>query len=111
VGVDYGAGHGKKARRAFILPTLIFTFFSSLPSLVLTSILLVDMGESFSQPVGVRAQMQTLSSLVGTFSAFAVGVLCVRFSPKTILLAGLAVMSLSARGSGSAPSLNILLMS
>jgi len=88
----------------------MFAYFCSLPSLVLTSILLVDMGESFGQPVGVMAQMQTLSSLVGTLSAFAVGILCVRYNAKAILLAGLAVLGLSALGCGSAPTLSILLI-
>ena len=105
-----GADDGEGARRALILPALVFAYFSSLPSLVLTSILLVDMGESFGQPVGVMAQMQTLSSLVGTLSAFAVGVLCVRYNAKALLLAGLAVLGLSALGCGSAPTLSILLI-
>jgi len=97
---------GKRGR--WVLPSLILSIFATYPNSVVSILLLVEIGLSFDQPVGVMAQMRTLGSVVGFLSAIAMGALSVRFKPKTLLLAGLLFLGLSALGSGLAPNVGAL---
>ncbi len=95
-------------RRRWILPSLILSLFATYPNSVVSILLLVEIGLSFDQPVGVMAQMRTLGSVVGFLSAIAMGALSVRFKPKTLLLSGLLFLTLSSLGSGVAPNVGSL---
>ncbi|MEE8354957.1 MAG: MFS transporter [Candidatus Bathyarchaeia archaeon] len=95
-------------RSPWVVPSLILSVFSTYPNSVVSILLLVEIGLTFDQPVGVMAQMRTLGSLVGFLSAIAMGALSVRFSPKTLLLAGLLFLGLSSLGSGLAPNVGAL---
>ena len=95
-------------RSRWVLPSLILSIFSTYPNSVVSILLLVEIGLTFDQPVGVMAQMRTLGSLVGFLSAIAMGALSVRFRPKTLLLAGLLLLGLSSLGSGLAPNVGTL---
>ena len=105
-GSDPGAGGGKRSH--WVLPSLILSIFATYPSSVVSILLLVEIGLSFDQPVGVMAQIRTLGSVVGFLSAIAMGALSVRFKPKTLLLTGLLFLGLSALGSGMAPNVGVL---
>jgi MFS family permease len=95
-------------RNRWVLPSLLLSIFATYPNSVVSILLLVEIGISFDQPVGVMAQMRTLGSVVGFLSAIAMGVLSVRFKPKTLLLAGLLFLGLSSLGSGVAPNVGTL---
>jgi len=105
--VRYPDGRGHSHGR-LILPSLIFSFFATYPASVVTSLLLIEMGLTFDRPIGVMAQMKTISSIVALLSASALGALSIRFKAKTLLLVGLLFLSVSALGSGSASSLETL---
>jgi MFS family permease len=94
----------------FVLPSLVFSIFATYPSSVVTSLLLIEIGLSFGYPVGVMAQMRTLSFGVAFLSALLMGALSVRFKPKTLLMAGLLFLGISALGTGSALNLEMLLL-
>jgi predicted MFS family arabinose efflux permease len=101
-----GPSHGR-----LVLPSLMFSMFATYPASVVASLLLVDMGLAFGRPIGVMAQMMTISSTVALVSASALGALSVRFRAKMMLIAGLLFLSVSALGSGSAASLEMLFAS
>ena len=82
----------------WVVPSLILSIFSTYPNSVVSILLLVEIGLTFDQPVGVMVQMRTLGSVVGFLSAIAMGALSVRFRPKTMLLAGLLFLGLSSLG-------------
>jgi len=105
-GYEPETGDGK--RSPWVLPSFILSIFSTYPTSVISILLLVEIGLTFDQPVGVMAQMRTLSSVIGFLSAIAMGALSVRFKPKTLLLAGLMFLGLSALGSGVAPNVGAL---
>jgi MFS family permease len=90
------------------MPSLLLSIFSTYPNSVVSILLLVEIGLSFDQPVGVMAQMRTLGSVAGFLSAIAMGALSVRHRPKTLLLVGLLFLGLSSLGSGLAPNVGTL---
>ena len=96
-------GDGKRSR--WVLPSLLLSTFATYPNSVVSTLLLLEIGLSFNQPVGVMAQMRTLGSVVGFLSALAMGALSIRFRPKTLLLAGLLFLGLSSLGSGASPNI------
>jgi MFS family permease len=106
--VSEGSETGDGKRSHWALPSLILSIFSTYPNSVVSILLLVEIGLTFDQPVGVMAQMRTLGSIVGFLSAIAMGALSVRFRPKTLLLAGLLFLGLSSLGSGLAPNVGSL---
>lgn len=93
-----------------VLLSLVFSAFATYPSSVVTSLLLIDIGLAFGHPVGVMAQMRTLSFIVAFLSALLMGALSVRFRPKTLLMVGLLFLSVSALGSGSALNIKMLFL-
>ncbi len=107
-GVSEGSDPGDGKRSRWVLPSFILSIFSTYPNSVISILLLVEIGLTFDQPVGVMVQMRTLSSVIGFLSAIAMGALSVRFKPKTLLLAGLLFLGLSALGSGVAPNIGAL---
>ena len=92
----------------FVLPSLIFSTFATYPMSIVSNLLLIEIGLAFGQPVGAISQMRTLSYGLAFLSALAMGALSVRFKPKTLLLAGLLCLSVSALGSGAALNLPML---
>jgi len=105
---DSGAAMDKASSRRLVLPSLIFSAFATYPMSIVSNLLLVEMSTAFGQPVGVMSQMRTLSFTVGFLSALAMGALSVRFSPKTLLLSGLLLLSTSALGCGLSLNLPML---
>ena len=94
--------------KRFILIALMFSTFSTYPSSIVSSISLLELGEAFNQPIGVIAQIRSIAFVVALFSALIIGALSVRVNPKTILLMGLLLLSISALGSGA--SINLLML-
>ena len=90
------------------LSSLLLSNYSIYPGTILTSILLVEIAETFDASVGVVSQIRTLSSVLGFVTALAMGALSVRYSGKRLLAAGLVLLSLSCLGSATASSLRLL---
>ncbi|MFQ6124097.1 MAG: MFS transporter [Candidatus Heimdallarchaeota archaeon] len=82
----------------FLLPSLITSYFVALTPGILTRLLLLDISNTFQQPVGIMGQITTVASLVTTISAVLMGAWSVRFNHKSLLLLGLVFCSISALG-------------
>ena len=107
---DQGFTEEKSSSGGFVLLSLITSAYATYPSVVLTSLLLLDIGLTFGCPLGVMTQIRTLSSIVAFVAALLMSVMSVRFTHKSLLLAGLLCLSVSALGSGSAVNLNTMFM-
>ena len=79
-----------------------------IPQLV-TSLLLVEIAASFGVDVGVVGQLRTGSFITSIVLALLVSALSVRFRLKSLLVAGIATMMVSALGCFLAPSFVLLL--
>jgi predicted MFS family arabinose efflux permease len=93
-----------------VLPSLVISRFATVSPNILTSLLLIEIGESFGQAVWVTGQMGTASSIVGVISALLIGVLSIRFRPKSLLVGGLVLLVVSTVGCVLAPNFPLLLV-
>jgi DHA1 family inner membrane transport protein len=93
-----------------ILPSLVISRFATMPPGFLTGLLLIDIGDSFGQAVGVTGQIITAASIVGVLSALLISALSLRFRPKSLLVGGLGVLVVSTVGCALAPSFSVLLV-
>lgn len=94
-----------------IISSLFFSRIATRPSGVLTGFILIDIGLTFGCPVGVMGQILTASSIVAMIMALLTSVLSVRFKQKSILIAGLILISMSAIGCYLAPNYPAMLLS
>jgi len=88
----------ERAPGRFTLPSLAIARFAIGPPQFLIAILLIGIGLTFGQPVGVTDQTRTAASLVAAISAVLMGTWSVRFNHKSLLLLGLVFVSISALG-------------
>lgn len=95
---DKSNPEGRVFRGKLFLPSLIMSSFASGPISVLASLLLIDIGTTFNTSVGVTGQISTSSSIAAFIVALLMGALSVRFKHKSLLLAGLLLISISALG-------------
>jgi len=93
------------------LPSLAFSYFATGTLGVLVSLLLIDIGETFSVSEGVMGQINTLYSIVAVVIALLMGILSLRFKHKSLLLMGLIFIGISASGCLVAPDFNMMLVS
>jgi len=84
--------------KKLLILTLIASYFAVLTPLTLTRLFLVDIGDTFGQPVGITGQITTIASLVTVLSAVLGGAWSVRFKHKSLLQLGLIFSSISAIG-------------
>ena len=96
--------------RSYLLPSLAISYSVAFLPLILTGLLLIDIGETFGQPVGLVGQLNTVSSLVGAIVAALMGVWSVRFTHKSLLLVGLMFFCVSAVGCSFSLNFTMLLI-
>lgn len=84
-------------RRLFLL-SLVTAGFASGPISVLAALLLIDIGDTFNTSVGIAGQINTSYSAIAVVSALLIGALSIKFKHKSLLLAGLLLIILSAIG-------------
>ena len=97
-------------RRWLIVSSLTFTSFVTGTPGILTGLLLIDIGMTFSVPVGIMGQVNTASSIVAFISAFLVGIMCVRLRHKSLLWYGLFCILVSALGCAFSQSYLMMLL-
>jgi predicted MFS family arabinose efflux permease len=78
--------------------SFIISSFTTQPSGIITSLLLIEIGLTFGVTVGVMGQMRTTASIVGVFVALSLGIISIRFSSRSILLVGSLLLILAAAG-------------
>jgi predicted MFS family arabinose efflux permease len=87
-----------------ILPTLTMARISTESRLLLTSFLLIEIGQTYGTSIGVTNQINSINSLLSIISALSLGILSVRYDYKKILVSGLVIAILAAAGCCVAPS-------
>jgi DHA1 family inner membrane transport protein len=95
---DKSSPEGKVFSGKLFLPSLIMSSFALGPISVLGALLLIDIGTTFNTSVGVTGQINTSYSIAAFIIALLMGVLSVRFKHKSLLLAGLLLIGISALG-------------
>jgi len=93
-----------------VLPSLVLSISATQPSVFIAMLLLIDIGLSFNTPVGITGQITTSAYVLGVVMAILMSVLSVRFKHKSLLVAGLALYSVSALGCFSAFSFSMMLV-
>jgi len=106
-----GAEEERSSLGRLFLPSLAFSYFATGPLAVLVSLLLIDIGETFSVSGGVMGQINTLYSIVAVAIALLMGILSLRFKHKLLLLTGLVFIAISALGCLVASDFNTMLVS
>ena len=99
------------SRRKLFLTSLATANFASGPITVLAALLLIDIGKTFSIDVGMTGQINTTYSIAAFIFALSTGALSIRFKHKSLLLAGLVLMSVSAFACFLAPDFLTMLVS
>jgi predicted MFS family arabinose efflux permease len=93
-----------------VLPSLVLSRFATMPPGIIIGLLLIDIGETFGQTVGVTGQISTAASVVGVLSALLISALSIRFKPKSLLVGGLGFLVAATAGCILAPSFTLLLV-
>ncbi|MHA1966164.1 MAG: MFS transporter [Candidatus Hodarchaeales archaeon] len=96
--------------RGLFIPSLIISACAIQPAAILVSLLLIDVGNTFNQSVGIMGQIQTASSILGVITALLMGVWSVRYKRKTLLIVGLTIYGISAVGCFLAPNFIAMLI-
>jgi predicted MFS family arabinose efflux permease len=84
--------------KRFITPTLFLAGFVTNPAYIASSLLLIDIAETFQKPLGAMSQINTGYSVLGIFAALTIAALSVKYQHKHLMQVGLAMIALSAVG-------------
>lgn len=82
----------------FLLPSLAISLFATRPPVILTRLLLIDIGITFRYSVGIMGQIHTAAASISAISAVFMGIVSVRFNHKSLLITGLLFVNISALG-------------
>jgi predicted MFS family arabinose efflux permease len=99
----------KNSSGKLFLPALAIASFSTGPIGVLAALLLVDIGNTFSTSVSVTGQINTAYAIAAVVFALLTSLLSARFKHKSLLLAGVLLMTASVLGCYFAPDFTSLL--
>jgi predicted MFS family arabinose efflux permease len=75
---------------------------------LVVGVLMIEIGATFSLPVGVVNKMNATHSLLSLLTALAMGVISIKFGMELLLFAGLGLALVSAIGSCLSPSFQLL---
>lgn len=81
-----------------VLPSLCLSYITAYMPVSVVGLLLLDIGDTFGQSVGIMSQIQTIASLITAFTAVLMGVWSIRFNHKLLLLLGLLLITISVVG-------------
>jgi len=93
-----------------VTPAVVFARAATMPMADITSYLLIEIGLSFQQPVGVISQIRTIQAIIAVVFALMMGAMSVKFKHKTLLIWGLLLIAISAMGCFMTPSFSLLLL-
>jgi DHA1 family inner membrane transport protein len=94
----------KLETRPLIIVSLFLSRFSVSSPRIIISLFLIEIAASFGSSVGVMGQITTVSSLVGMITSLLLGAISVRFHHKSLLVLGLALITVSTLGCFVAPN-------
>jgi predicted MFS family arabinose efflux permease len=100
----------ERFRNRLILPSLTISRLSPQARTLLTSLLLIEIGQTFGTSVGMTNQMKSVTSFLAIISGLTMGLLSVRFKHRTLLLTGLFLCIISTLGCFFAPTFIFLVV-
>ena len=101
-------GASQTRKDYLILATLILSGAATSIPLMLSGLLLIDIGETFNTTIGITGQIRTVSYIVSIFFALITSVLSVRYDHKLLLQLGLVSYILAAIGCNLAPNFSTM---
>jgi len=87
-----------------IFSALTLPRIAAITGSLLTSLLLIEISQTFGTPIGMTNQIKTANSIVAIITALTMGVISVRYNHKSLLLFGISLGILSTLGCFFAPS-------
>jgi predicted MFS family arabinose efflux permease len=104
-------GTGKVSiKDRIIVPTLALSRFTTQPTGIITSLLLIEIAQTYNCSIGVASQVRAASSIMMIASSFIMGYLSTRYSFKNLLLFGLSIYVIASIGCFFAPTFGLLLV-
>jgi predicted MFS family arabinose efflux permease len=92
-----GEETGKGSPRWIILSLASNNFSLQMPNIV-SSLLLIEMANTFNKSIGVMGQLRTISSFTGILVSLLMGLLSVRYRHKALLTLGMTLVIISSIG-------------
>jgi predicted MFS family arabinose efflux permease len=92
-----------------ITPTVVLARAATSPMASITSLLLIEIGLAFQQPLGIISQIRTVQAIIAVVFSLLMGAISVKFKHKTLLLVGIVFIAISAVGCYITPSFTFLL--
>ncbi len=88
----------KVEHKILLLPTLVIASFATGSMTALSSLLLVDIGNTFGTQVALTGQINTAYSVAALIFALTTSILSIQFKHKSLLLTGLLLTTASSLG-------------
>jgi predicted MFS family arabinose efflux permease len=101
---------GGRSSDRLILLALFISSYAMYPSQLIITVLLVEIAGDFNLPLGISAQIRSVSLAVALVTAFAVGALSIKYRKKNLLIAGLIAMTISAIGCVASMNFDMLIL-
>ncbi len=86
--------HGNR----LLIPSLFVSQLSTRPAGILMGFILMEIAQTFGTTVGIAGQIVTAASLAGMIVSPFLAALSIKYKPKTLLLAGISLITVSALG-------------
>lgn len=103
--------HAKEEKTGrLVVPALTISRISPQARSLLTTLLLIEISQTYGLSVGMTNQIKTFNSFMAILAALAMGVLSVRIRHRTLLIAGLALSVFTTLGCYLAPSFPVLII-
>lgn len=99
-----------QSRGGMITPAVVFARAATTPMASITSLLLIEIGLAFQQPLGIISQIRTVQAIIAVVFSLLMGAISVKFKHKTLLLAGIVSIAISALGCYITPNFTFLLL-
>jgi len=98
-----------RLNKTFVSTLVLANLVTATPILV-TSLLLIEISQTFGIEVGTATQLSTVASTASVIMGLLMGGLSIRFKHKSLYLMGLALLCLSALGSYLSPTFIVLML-
>ncbi len=93
-----------KADTRAITITLALTTAATGPQFLALSLLMPDMSKTLNTPISLLGQLNTVFSIIAIIISLAMGVLTVKYSPKSLLNIGIATLLIGIIGTSISPN-------
>jgi predicted MFS family arabinose efflux permease len=100
----------KERTKRLFFPSLFFSSFTAQSGGIITSLLLIEIAQTFNVEIGVAGQLRTLQSTIATLFCVIMGLLSIRFDHKQLYVSGIFLIALSYLVGFLAPNYGIMMI-